>query len=180
MSYTFTSPIKNINNNEEFLNISFKNEVNEMFNKSKSILMVGWRHDSDKTFVEYLLSQEKELTIVEIYEPNIRSITYNNVNVVCDDIRKYTPIKNYDMFLWQHGPEHVSKEEATETFNRLNQYFKYMVIETPNGYNHQDEMYGNIYEKHISHWTINDYNELGFNSTLYAGKNHDAFLFGYK
>jgi hypothetical protein len=41
-------------------------------------------------------------------------------------------------------------------------------------------MYGNVYEKHISHWTFEDYINLGFKSTLYAGQNHDAFIFGYK
>jgi hypothetical protein len=84
------------------------------------------------------------------------------------------------LFLWQHGPEHVSKDEAIKTFERLNPYFKYMMIETPHGVNHQDEMYGNVYEKHISHWTFEDYINLGFKSTLYAGQNHDAFIFGYK
>ena len=180
MSYTFTSPIKNTGTNEEFLDIHFKDKVNELFKELKTILMVGWRHDSDKTFVDYLISQNKDVTIVEIYEPNLKSITQPTIKVICDDIRNYTPDKNYDLFLWQHGPEHVSKEDAIKTFERLTPYFKYTMIETPHGVNHQDEMYGNIYEKHISYWSFDDYINLGFKSTLYAGINHDAFIFGYK
>ena len=157
MSYTFTSPIKNTGNNEEFLDIHFKDKVNELFKELKTILMVGWRHDSDKTFVDYLISQNKDVTIVEIYEPNLKSITQPTIKVICDDIRNYTPDKNYDLFLWQHGPEHVSKEDAIKTFERLTPYFKYTMIETPHGVNHQDEMYGNIYEKHISYWSFDDY-----------------------
>ena len=137
MSYTFTSPIKNTGNNEEFLDIHFKDKVNELFKELKTILMVGWRHDSDKTFVDYLISQNKDVTIVEIYEPNLKSITQPTIKVICDDIRNYTPDKNYDLFLWQH-------------------------------------------EKHISYWSFDDYINLGFKSTLYAGINHDAFIFGYK
>lgn len=180
MSYTFTSQVKNRDNNEDFLDIHFKDKVDGLFNQTKDILMVGWRHDSDKTFVDYLVSQNKEVTIVEIYEPNLKSITQPTIKVVCDDILKYTPDKKYDLFLWQHGPEHVSKEDAVNAFERLSPYFKYLMIETPHGVNHQDEMYGNIYERHISHWTFEDYINLGFQATLYAGKNHDAFLFGYK
>ena len=68
MSYTFTSQVKNRDNNEDFLDIHFKDRVDELFKQTKNILMVGWRHDSDKTFVDYLVSQNKEVTIVEIYE----------------------------------------------------------------------------------------------------------------
>ncbi len=75
MSYTFTSQFKNRNNNEDFLDIHFKDKVDNLFKVTKDILMVGWRHDSDKTFVDYLISQNKQVTIVEIYEPNLKSIT---------------------------------------------------------------------------------------------------------
>ena len=86
MSYTFTSQVKNRDNNEDFLDIHFKDRVDELFKQTKNILMVGWRHDSDKTFVDYLVSQNKEVTIVEIYEQNLKSITQPTIKVICDDI----------------------------------------------------------------------------------------------
>ena len=180
MSYTFTSQIKNYNNNETLdKHPDMKENLDTIFEISKTILMVGWRHDSDHSFIKYILDKGKKLTIVEIFEPNIKNVP-EGVKVIHGNILTTPITESYDMFLWQGGPEHVEKEKAIELFKNIQSKFKYMVIETPNGYNFQDEMYGNIYEKHVSHWTPEDYEKAGFLWRPYAGVYHDAFLIGYK
>jgi hypothetical protein len=180
MSYTFTSLNKNYANNEDLSHsIEHRDELNEIFTKSKSILMVGWRHDSDSSFVDYMVDQGKELTIVEIFEPNTKTIR-NDVNIVCSDILEYDIDTTYDLFLWQHGPEHVFKPEVFDLIERIKHKFKFIVLETPYGPNDQGEIYGNIYEAHVSEWTEVDYNELGLKWIKYAGVDNNAFIIAYK
>jgi len=180
MSYTFTSPIKNYNNNETLDNYpDMKENLDTIFEVSKTILMVGWRQTSDQTFMKYILDKGKQVTVVEIFEPNLKSIP-SEVKIIHGDVLTVPITESYDMFLWQGGPEHVNKESAMELILRIQHQFKYLIIETPNGYNQQEEMYGNIYERHVSHWEPEDYEKIGFLWRPYAGVNHNAFLVGYK
>lgn len=141
--------------------------------------MVGWRYNSDHTFVKYMLDEGKDLTIVEIFEPNLKSIP-QGVKTICGDILTTPITDSYDMFLWQHGPEHVKKEDGMSLLKRIEPKFKYLVMECPNGYNRQDEMYGNVHEMHVSHWETEDYENLGFYYGTYAGPDNRAFIIGYK
>lgn len=180
MSYTFTSPNKNYLNNEDLSSSpKDRDSLNEIFSKSKSIVMVGWRHDSDASFVDYMVDNGKELTIIEIYEPNTASVR-KEVQIHCSDILNFEFDRTYDLLIWQHGPEHVFKEEAYNFIKKVDTVFKHIVLETPYGYNEQGEMYGNIYETHVSEWTEEDYKNMGFSYVRYAGKNNDAFIIGYK
>lgn len=179
MSYTFTSFNKNYTNNEYITNQFHRSKLDDIFTKSKSILMVGWRFDSDAEFVKYMIESGKELSIVEIFPGNLKNIPAE-VTTYCDDILKFQFEKKYDLFLWQHGPEHVHIEDAKNLFKKIEPYFQNIIVETPYGVNHQGEMYGNVYEAHISTWYEEDYVECGFSTVKYAGKNHEAFIIGYK
>jgi len=180
MSYTFTSENKNYANNEAISHsTSHRDVLNDIFINSKSVLMVGWRYDSDSSFVDYMVNEGKDLTIVEIYEPNTKTIR-SDVNIVCSDILDYEINNSYDLFLWQHGPEHVFKPEVFDLIERIKDKFKYIVLETPYGPNDQGEMYGNIYEAHVSEWTEQDYEKLGMNWVKYAGSDNNAFIIAYK
>lgn len=180
MSYTFTSPIKNYNNNETLNHCSeIKRKLNDIFDASETILMVGWRYDSDITFIKHVLDKGKKLTIVEIFEKNLENLPAG-VTGVCADIRDYEVKSNFDLFLWQHGPEHVNKIDVARFFGKYGQMFKYIVLESPNGPNEQGAMYGNPYEEHISAWTPKDYEDLGFDYITYAGPKWDGFVLAYK
>jgi hypothetical protein len=180
MSYTFTSNNKNYANNEAILHsIADRDALNNIFASSKSVLMVGWRYDSDSSFVDFMINEGKDLTIVEIYEPNTKTIR-SDVNIVCSDILDYEINKPYDLLLWQHGPEHVFKSEVFDLIKKIKDKFKYIVLETPYGANDQGEMYGNIYEAHVSEWTEQDYEKLGMNWVKYAGADNNAFIIAYK
>lgn len=180
MSYTFTSNNKNYANNEDISHMpEHRDALDQIFKDSTSILMVGWRHDSDKSFVDYMVEQGKDLTIVEIFEPNTKTIR-PDVDIVCSDILDYNFDKNRDMFLWQHGPEHVFKQDVFDLIESIKDKFKYIVLETPYGPNDQSEMYGNIYEAHVSEWTELDYEKLRLKWVKYAGVDNNAFIIAYK
>lgn len=180
MSYTFTSPIKNINNNESLASCSsVRRTLNDIFENSKTILMVGWRQDSDAAFVQHILSSDKKLTIVEVFPENLKNVP-SGVTGIYSDIRDYQIIEKYDLFLWQHGPEHVQKSDAIKFLNQNGNMFKYIVLESPNGPCTQDINYGNPYEEHVSTWIPSEYEELGFDYITYAGEKNNAFVIGYK
>jgi uncharacterized protein YciI len=180
MSYTFTSKNKNYANNEDLSHSpQHRDRLNEIFKNSKTILMVGWRYDSDFSFVDFMIEESKDLTIVEIYEPNTKNVR-KEVTIHCSDILDFDIEKEYDLLLWQHGPEHVFKSEVLDFVKKVSDKFKHIVFETPYGHNPQGEMYGNIYETHVSEWEEKDYTDLGFNYVKYAGVNNDAFIIGYK
>jgi hypothetical protein len=180
MSYTFTSPIKNYNNKETLNHCSeIKKKVNDIFENSTNILMVGWRFDSDATFVKHLLDCGKNVTIVEIFPKNHATIP-EGVTGILADIRDYEVDKNYDLFLWQHGPEHIHAHEVTKLLNRIQSKFKYIILEAPNGQNAQGVMYDNPYEEHISTWGTEDFINLGLEYITYAGPTNDHFILGYK
>ena len=180
MSYTFTAPEKNYNNKESLNHCSeIKKKVDNIFESSETILMVGWRIDSGEKFLNYALSKGKKITIVEIFPANVKTIP-NTCEAIEADIREYEVTKSYDLFLWQHGPEHVDKADVYKFFRKYGHLFKYIVLEAPNGHNEQGNLYGNPYEEHISTWGPADFGDLGFEYITYAGQTNDAFIIGYK
>ena len=82
----------------------------------------------------------------------------------------------------------ISVRENTNSYDQLDisllqphkDKFKYIVLETPYGPNDQSEMYGNIYEAHVSEWTELDYEKLGLKWVKYAGVDNNAFIIAYK
>ncbi len=180
MSYTFTSPIKNYNNKETLNNCSeIKRKINDIFEISKTVLMVGWRLSSDGVFIKHMLDKGKVVTVVEIFPDNMNSLPKEVIGV-CADIREYKVESKYDLFLWQHGPEHVQHVDVSRFLGSYSHMFKYMILESPNGHCEQGPLYGNPYEEHISEWKPSDYEELGFDYITYAGPNYDSFILAYR
>jgi hypothetical protein len=180
MSYSFTSPDKNYHNKESLNHCSeIKKKLDGIFEKSDSILIVGWRSDSDAGFIKHCTDNGKQLTIVEVFPKNVESIP-TNVEAIQADIREYKVSKPYDLFLWQHGPEHVTKIDVNNFLRSYSHLFKYIVLEAPNGPNVQGQLYGNPYEEHISAWGPTDFLDLGFDYITYAGQTNDGFIIGYK
>ena len=180
MSYTFTSPIKNVANHETLNHSSeIKRKIDNLFEKCESILIVGWRQSSDGVFVKHVLNKGKKLTIVEIFPENLNNMP-PEVTGICADIRDFKVESKFDMFLFQHGPEHVEKIDVSKFLDSYGHMFKVLILESPNGFQPQSAMYGNPHEEHISGWIPEDYERLGFDYILYAGPNYDSFILAYK
>jgi len=179
MSYTFTSPLKNLDNNESLAGCSeIRRKLDGIFERSKTILIVGWRSDSDAPFMKHMLNTDKILTVVEVFKNNLNSIP-SGVTGICADIRDYEVTQPFDLFLWQHGPEHVTKMDVIKFLHKYKKMFKHIILESPNGHLSQGSMYGNPYEEHISAWGPQDYEDLGMDYITYAGPNHDRFIIAY-
>jgi hypothetical protein len=100
--------------------------------------------------------------VVEVYGPNVAEMKAKGVKVHHADIRTFTPDRAYEVVMWWHGPEHVRKEDIPALLVRMSRYAtKFIVFATPNGIYDQGAEYGNPYEVHKSHWTVDDFKELG-------------------
>lgn len=150
----------------------YKKEIDSFVENAKSVLLIGWRLDPPRGYhlVDYFCKFSK-LTILEAFKNNCIDFHKNNTNnydaeVIHNDALNF--IKNtdreFDLCLWQDGPEHVSYEDFITFLHHAFTKIKKIVISTPNGVFLQDEMYGNKWEKHITTYYDYMYENLGFNT----------------
>lgn len=92
----------------------------------QSMLYVGWRSDC-ASWWNNQFSQElgiQKIGIIEIYAPNFegarnRFPSYDVIHGDVREIEKYTTKGQYDMIFWDHGPEHVSKDDLVACTPKL-------------------------------------------------------------
>lgn len=120
---------------------------------------------------------------VDIFEESLEEAKkngfYNNLvlmNVL--EIDKYFSEKSFDVVIGIDLIEHLEKSEGYKLIEIAEKLAKKRIIFfTPNGYLYQDSLEGNIYQRHKSGWSFNDFTSLGFK--VY-GINGLKFIRGYK
>ncbi len=91
--------------------------------------------------------------------PYLKDI-YNNIYF--GDVTKiYPALPNYDLILMIDVIEHVYKNDALAVLNYFLKNNCKIIIATPKDFFQQD-LYESDFEKHVSHWTKNDFNKLGY------------------
>lgn len=179
MAYKFFYPT-NIVGETLFTKKNFKNKIDNIVAKSKHITFVGWRYDTGVELIELMKYNFQNITVIEIFKENANILkNFNLCKVICDDIQNFNLFLNeneMETLIWQDGPEHLLMQNSINILDEMKKYFSNIIISTPNGIYEQDEMYGNIYEKHLSFWNIEDYKKLNFNVSELDQK---EFLIGY-
>lgn len=146
---------------DEILNVTEK--------KYFSALVVGWRESSyNDLFHNLKIAGYTDIEVIDIYKPNVEKYKLEGVRGIDAremDVRNAYAVygeESKDVVIFQHGPEHLEKDEGFEVIAELKKMAKaYVVIETPIS-SHQDDLFGNPNEQHLSEWKRNDYNTLGF------------------
>ena len=158
--------------------------VVERFNQAKRYVFVGWRFTGHGHHVWQEIHEkwpEKDIFLIEIFKKNcddLERMEVPFVKVILGDVRKYREIfqpKKGDFLVWQHGPEHISLEEAEKTVGEMKEDFDAIFLETPYGSYPQGAMYGNIHETHISLWKEGEYHNLGFRTS----RTTETYIAGY-
>lgn len=133
--------------------------------KIKSVLNIGYRHTSDPTIKNACESKGKTFTILEVFSENCKFMRYYGMDVIemnVLDIGKLN--RTFDAVIWLHGPEHISWEDFKKCRQDIESKANHLVIyQAPIGEYPQEELYGNIYEKHISTLYSSMFAELNYN-----------------
>jgi hypothetical protein len=73
-------------------------------------------------------------------------------SVECGDIAEWNDPQDYDLVVWWHGPEHMDLDRALETIQRLPTLVPEVWLATPWGKCPQGVHRGNPYQRHLSTW----------------------------
>lgn len=106
------------------------------------------------------------LTLLEIYEPNAdfyRERGEPFTEVITGDVRHMAfAERRFDLAVWWHGPEHVSKPDGLRAISALEALADTVVLASPVGDYPQDAEYGNRFERHRSRWEVEEYQAAGY------------------
>lgn len=105
---------------------------------------------------------------VDTYRPSIAKSNklkihdhYINCNLLSID--KKIKAKSFDAVILLDVVEHFSRRDGLWLLKEAQAIArKKVVVLTPNGFYHQDELGGNVYQVHKSGWTLIDFQKLGF------------------
>ncbi|MCL4200357.1 methyltransferase domain-containing protein [Patescibacteria group bacterium] len=134
---------------------------------SSSVLDVGSGTDSA---IQYVPVPYKEG--IDVYRKSVLISKKKKIHhkYMVGDIRKlssfYTP-KSFDAAISIDVIEHLTQKEGIQLIKSMERIAKKtVVLLTPNGFYHQDELEGNPYQVHKSGWKSEDFRKLGF--TVYG------------
>lgn len=109
------------------------------------------------------------IDLVEVWPPNVEALSKTHTavfdNFILGDVRRLGEVikKQYDVVVWWHGPEHVTKEEFEPTLQSLRQFATRLVVTAcPHGDFPQGEYGGNKFETHYLALTPEDFHRLGW------------------
>lgn len=88
------------------------------------------------------------------------------------------PEKSFDCALLLDVIEHFTREDFLAFLPKLEKIAKKIIIITPNGFNEQDSYDDNPYQKHLSGWTVDDFEKLGFSCRGMSGLKSFSTFYG--
>lgn len=102
--------------------------------------------DIFRPYIERNINIEKIHT--EIIEENILNINF--------------PDNSFDCAIMIDVIEHIEKENFHNFLPKLGKIAKKIIIITPNNFVEQDTYDENVYQKHVSGWTVKEFKDSGF------------------
>ena len=104
----------------------------------------------------------KDIEIVEVFHENVKQLRAAGFTVHHSDIMAFAPERCYDVSMFWHGPEHLTKEQFPVLLEKLKKCtLNLIVFATPFGHYEQGPEYGNKHEKHLSDWRAEDFEMYG-------------------
>jgi hypothetical protein len=147
--------------------------------QAKSVLNIGYRHDSDDLIQKYCNNNNIEFVVLEIFAQNCENIlNIRKLPCIHGDVRniKNMQIPNFDVIQWLHGPEHIYWDEfLTCRLDIEAKANKAVLYQAPIGEYPQDAMYNNIYEKHLTTLLPRMFEELDYEMFLHDKNGESTF-----
>jgi hypothetical protein len=143
----------------------------------KSVLNIGFRHDSDKTIMNGCIQRGISWTVLEAFQSNCDEMAKAGISVVCMDVKNIENYyKNFDCILWLHGPEHVTWNDFLSIRSIIeNKANKLVIYQAPIGEYPQDSIYGNPYERHLTSLTSSMFSQLGYHTKDHNDNGESTF-----
>jgi hypothetical protein len=147
----------------------------------KSVLNIGFRYDSDKSFRDLTWSLGGTFSVLEAYGPNCEDMrkkqTADNIHEM--DVRNIANLnETWDAIVWLHGPEHIYWNEFLEVRKEIEKKAnKFVIYQAPIGVCPQDEIYGNPYERHVESLVPEQFADIGYEIVLHDGAGKHAYDF---
>lgn len=157
----------------------FRDRLHGILRDCSNLTYVGWHGGG--SFFDFYLPLIEEIHVIEVWRPNLENlrVQFPTLIVHWGDVRhfaRFMPPHVCDCVLWQQGPEHMPKREATEVIRQMQLHYAAVILETPNGWRQQDANGNNPYEQHLSAWHEHDFVDLGFDCTTFMGPNRAMAL----
>jgi hypothetical protein len=129
-----------------------------------SVLNVGFRVGSDLTVYDYCKKHGISFDVLEAWEPNCKQLLDRKIcPIIHADIRRFCIPKAWDLVIWAHGPEHITLSEFASCRKQIESIGRMGTIyQTPIGDYPQDAIYCNPYEKHVTAFTSQIFNDMGY------------------
>lgn len=136
----------------------------------KTVLYIGARR-SRMQLVDLFHEAGYAIDVIEIYPPNVEALKATNADrrwfreILQGDVRESEKfaLDPYDVVVWWHGPEHVSKHELPGVIKGLMALTKkVLILGCPFGQIEQGISYGNVHETHSAYLYPEDFTALGF------------------
>lgn len=178
-------PSSNTGSIEQILNISMELNPNSVIDIGCGFGKYGFllREYLDICQGNYFKKDWKKIIdAIEIYKPYITEIQKSFYNTIW-----YSPIESfgstllytYDLFLLLHIIEHLSKKEGIILLKKLVETNIPLLLVTPKTFNKLNSIFGNKYERHLSHWKKKDFRKIG-KPQFFRNKNDIIVLFNKK
>jgi len=139
----------------------------------KTVLYIGINRFRSM-FIKDFADAKYMIDVIEIFKSNTEYWKKKDIcnYIICADIRTVKIEKNYDLIVWYHGPEHVARDEAIKTFEKLEDHAnKMLILGCPHGAYPQGPEYGNENERHLSEWSGPDLMHYGFSVDIIGNHN---------
>lgn len=156
-----------------------RQELPQLFSggKGKAILYVGARPGRFQLGRE-LFEAGYEITLLEVYRPNVEFYSGHPwlKGVVHGDVQNLGGATcDWDITVWWHGPEHVTKGRGKIALSQLEGLTKRLIVlGCPWGLNRAGPACGNPYEEHLSHWRVEDFEKLGYETRTLGEKDNPS------
>lgn len=144
-----------------------------------TILNIGYRYDSDQTILNACVSNNKTFEVMEIYKPNCDVLKNNKKikEIYNMDIKYIKSLnKKFDSIIWLHGPEHVNWEDFLIFRKDIEDSANHLVVyQAPEGFYPQEDIYGNIHEKHVQTLSEKMFKDLGYKTNNFVEFSEPTF-----
>lgn len=139
-------------------------ELPELLNGAgKTALYVGasiWR----AFLLDDLVGWGWKTTVLEVWPTNADHIRHTyNIPVIQGEVVTSPLNQTFDLALWWHGPEHVTKENLPRALQNLETHCNLVVLGCPENDAAQGPLYDNPFENHLWNVSQDDLRQLGYN-----------------